>query len=107
WQLSASLRHQQGKPLSLPCAFILMLVCYRLAACIPTEIKHVHQSIYIPDDFINLIRQILPDSLDMDSFLTSCRTPLRRSIRVNTLKISVADFLAKVSDKDWTLTPAP
>ncbi|MDO6580611.1 16S rRNA (cytosine(1407)-C(5))-methyltransferase RsmF [Photobacterium sp. 2_MG-2023] len=67
----------------------------------------MHQSIYIPDDFINLIRQILPDSLDMDSFLASCRTPLRRSIRVNTLKISVADFLAKVSDKDWTLTPVP
>lgn len=43
----------------------------------------------------------------MDDFIAICKTPLRRSIRVNTLKISVADFLARVADKDWTLTPVP
>lgn len=67
----------------------------------------MHQSIYIPDDFIHHIRQILPDGLDMDSFLACCRTPLRRSIRVNTLKISVSDFLERIRDKDWQLTPIP
>lgn len=29
----------------------------------------------------------------LDDFLAACQRPLRRSIRVNTLKISVADFL--------------
>jgi 16S rRNA C967 or C1407 C5-methylase (RsmB/RsmF family) len=32
---------------------------------------------------------------------------LRRSIRVNTLKISVTDFLALVSPYNWQLTPVP
>ncbi|QUJ68842.1 16S rRNA (cytosine(1407)-C(5))-methyltransferase RsmF [Photobacterium sp. GJ3] len=67
----------------------------------------MHQSIYIPDDFIQHIQKILPDGLDMESFLTCCRTPLRRSIRVNTLKISVSDFLERIKDKDWQLTPVP
>ena len=54
-----------------------------------------------------MIREIMPEHLSMDEFIASCRTPLRRSIRVNTLKISVEDFLVRVSDKDWTLTPVP
>ncbi len=62
---------------------------------------------YIPDTFIEMIREIMPEHLSMDEFIASCRTPLRRSIRVNTLKISVEDFLVRVSDKDWTLTPVP
>jgi 16S rRNA (cytosine1407-C5)-methyltransferase len=34
-------------------------------------------------------------------------TPLRKSIRVNTLKISVEDFLAYGKEKGWVLTPVP
>ncbi|MGF1689775.1 16S rRNA (cytosine(1407)-C(5))-methyltransferase RsmF [Photobacterium kagoshimensis] len=67
----------------------------------------MHSKIYIPEDFIELIRQTMPENLNMDDFLACCKTPLRRSIRVNTLKISVEDFLARVADKDWTLTPVP
>ena len=67
----------------------------------------MHPSIKIPDDFIQLMREIMPKNLNVDDFINSCRTPLRRSIRVNTLKISVADFLARVADKDWTLSPIP
>ncbi|OAN17787.1 16S rRNA (cytosine(1407)-C(5))-methyltransferase RsmF [Photobacterium jeanii] len=67
----------------------------------------MHSKIYIPEDFIELIRSTMPANLDMDEFLACCKTPLRRSIRVNTLKISVDDFLARVADKDWTLTPVP
>ncbi|MDO6496711.1 16S rRNA (cytosine(1407)-C(5))-methyltransferase RsmF [Photobacterium sanguinicancri] len=67
----------------------------------------MHSKIYIPEDFIELIRQTMPENLNMDDFLACCKTPLRRSIRINTLKISVEDFLARVADKDWTLTPVP
>lgn len=37
----------------------------------------------------------------------ACQRPLRRSIRVNTLKISVADFLALTAPYNWSLTPVP
>ncbi len=42
-----------------------------------------------------------------DDFLAACQRPLRRSIRVNTLKISVADFLQLTASYGWTLTPIP
>ncbi|WP_064604102.1 16S rRNA (cytosine(1407)-C(5))-methyltransferase RsmF [Photobacterium sp. J15] len=67
----------------------------------------MHPNIYIPEAFIEQIRQIMPEHLSMDEFIACCKTPLRRSIRVNTLKISVEDFLTRVADKGWTLTPVP
>lgn len=67
----------------------------------------MHPNIHIPEAFIEQIRQIMPEHLNLDEFIACCKTPLRRSIRVNTLKISVEDFLARVADKDWTLTPVP
>ena len=42
-----------------------------------------------------------------DDFIAACQRPLRRSIRVNTLKITVADFLQLVAPYGWQLTPIP
>ncbi|MGF1684250.1 16S rRNA (cytosine(1407)-C(5))-methyltransferase RsmF [Photobacterium minamisatsumaniensis] len=67
----------------------------------------MHPNIHIPDAFIEQIRQIMPEHLSMDEFIAICKTPLRRSIRVNTLKISVDDFLVRVADKGWHLSPVP
>ncbi|MCQ1060440.1 16S rRNA (cytosine(1407)-C(5))-methyltransferase RsmF [Photobacterium sp. ZSDE20] len=67
----------------------------------------MHPNIHIPDAFIEQIRQIMPEHLSMDEFIAICKTPLRRSIRVNTLKISVESFLERAADKGWTLTPVP
>lgn len=67
----------------------------------------MHPNIHIPEAYIEQIRQIMPANLCMDEFIASCKTPLRRSIRVNTLKISVEDFLDRVADKGWTLVPVP
>lgn len=53
------------------------------------------------------MREALPAHLSMDDFIAACQRPLRRSIRVNTLKISVADFLTLVSPYRWQLTPVP
>ena len=53
------------------------------------------------------MREALPAHLSIDDFIAACQRPLRRSIRVNTLKISVADFLALVSPYRWQLTPVP
>lgn len=62
---------------------------------------------YFPDDFLQMMRTVLPAGLSMESFVEFCQRPLRRSIRVNTLKISVADFLALVVPYGWRLTQIP
>ena len=53
------------------------------------------------------MRKALPSHLSLDDFIAACQRPLRRSIRVNTLKISVEDFLALVAPYGWQLTPVP
>ncbi|MSE17253.1 16S rRNA (cytosine(1407)-C(5))-methyltransferase RsmF, partial [Pantoea agglomerans] len=60
-----------------------------------------------PADFLSLIRQSLPDEASLAQFIAYSQQPLRRSIRVNTLKISVADFLSQTAGYDWQLTPVP
>ena len=39
------------------------------------------------------MRAAMPAHLSFDDFIAACQRPLRRSIRVNTLKISVGAFL--------------
>jgi 16S rRNA (cytosine1407-C5)-methyltransferase len=41
------------------------------------------------------MRDAMPTHLSFDAFIAACQRPLRRSLRVNTLKISVADFLQR------------
>jgi 16S rRNA (cytosine1407-C5)-methyltransferase len=64
-------------------------------------------SVYLPDDFLAQMRAAMPATLSLDDFIAACHRPLRRSIRVNTLKISVADFLTLVAPYGWQLTPVP
>lgn len=60
-----------------------------------------------PADFLDLIRQSLPDDTSLQQFMDISLQPLRRSLRVNTLKISVSDFLAQTAHYGWQLTPVP
>lgn len=53
------------------------------------------------------MRASLPDEADLQRFLAISQQPLRKSVRVNTLKISVADFLACTAQYGWRLTPVP
>lgn len=62
---------------------------------------------FLPPAFLDATRAIMPDHLSMDDFIAICQQPLRRSLRVNTLKISIVDFLALVKDYDWRLEPIP
>lgn len=43
----------------------------------------------------------------MDDFVAACQRPLRKSIRVNTLKISVDSFVQRAQEKGWSLQPIP
>nr|WP_312625986.1 16S rRNA (cytosine(1407)-C(5))-methyltransferase RsmF [Scandinavium sp.] len=62
---------------------------------------------YLPDSFLEVMRAAMPSHLSFDDFIAACQRPLRRSIRVNTLKISVAEFLQLVAPYGWQLTPVP
>ncbi len=62
---------------------------------------------YIPDAFIADVKQYIPAHLCLDDFVAACRTPLRRSVRVNTLKMSVAEFVTQANKKGWAITPVP
>ncbi|WP_220485574.1 16S rRNA (cytosine(1407)-C(5))-methyltransferase RsmF [[Pantoea] beijingensis] len=53
------------------------------------------------------MREALPDTAAFDAFIAISQQPLRRSLRVNTLKISVDDFLKQVAPYHWALTPIP
>ncbi|MFV7521877.1 16S rRNA (cytosine(1407)-C(5))-methyltransferase RsmF [Enterobacter quasiroggenkampii] len=64
-------------------------------------------SVFLPEQFLAQMREALPSHLSLDDFIAACQRPLRRSIRVNTLKISVEDFLALVAPYSWQLTPVP
>lgn len=63
--------------------------------------------VQINQNFINTIAQDLPAHLSIDEFIAACARPLRRSIRVNTLKISSADFIARMQTKGWQFEPIP
>ncbi|UOB72375.1 16S rRNA (cytosine(1407)-C(5))-methyltransferase RsmF [Pseudoalteromonas sp. APM04] len=62
---------------------------------------------FIPEHFIDDVKTYLPNHLKLDDFINACRRPLRKSIRVNTLKITVEDFIKKAEQKNWQLTPIP
>lgn len=60
---------------------------------------------FIPPAFIDDVKRYLPAHLSLDDFLAACRSPLKRAVRVNTLKISLDDFKQYCAQKNWQLTP--
>lgn len=64
-------------------------------------------AVFFPDEFLAQMREAMPKNLSFEAFIDACQRPLRRSIRVNTLKITVDDFLALVAPYGWQLTPVP
>nr|WP_035481976.1 16S rRNA (cytosine(1407)-C(5))-methyltransferase RsmF [Gallaecimonas xiamenensis] len=67
----------------------------------------MHTKVYLPDAFLSAMDAIMPASLSRDDFVAACQRPLRRAIRVNTLKISVADFAEQMAQKGWQLETIP
>jgi 16S rRNA (cytosine1407-C5)-methyltransferase len=62
---------------------------------------------YIPQTFIEHIKQQSLADFELDAFVRSCQTPLRKSIRVNTSKLSIEDFMERATAYHWKLTPIP
>lgn len=69
--------------------------------------NNVQNNKLLPQAFIDKMASILPQQLDLQAFVNICHQPLRRAIRINTLKISVADFKIIATEHQWQLTPIP
>lgn len=61
----------------------------------------------INPDFIQFIQDDLPPQSSLEEFIAFCEKPLRRSIRINTLKISVKAFIQYMGSKGWQFEPIP
>lgn len=69
--------------------------------------KPMDNNTFIPSDFVDKMSTILPQNLVIKDLIDACRRPLRRAIRVNTIKISVEKFLIIATQKNWALTAIP
>lgn len=67
----------------------------------------MHSNVKLPNEFLELVESTMPSHLSMDDFISACQRPLRRSIRINTLKADVATFLEIAQQKGWSLSPIP
>lgn len=63
--------------------------------------------VILPEQLSHLMQQLLPNSVDYAEFIAYCAKPLRKSLRVNTLKITVPDFLQLTAEYGLQLTPIP
>ena len=69
--------------------------------------QRVNANTFIPEHFIDDVKTYLPAHLNLDDFINACRRPLRKSIRVNTLKMTIDEFVKRATQKNWQLTPIP
>lgn len=67
----------------------------------------MHSNTRLPQAFIDKMTGILPKQLNIEDFIDVCQRPLRRAVRVNTLKISVEKFQIRAQQQGWTLTAIP
>lgn len=61
----------------------------------------------LPEAFLQSIANDLPQHLTLEDLITSCHTPLRFSIRVNTLKLTCEAFIDLMTPFGWTFSPIP
>lgn len=60
------------------------------------------------DNFFDYIKENFNfDESEFEEFKSSIDKPLKKSIRINTNKISISDFKTLAKEKWWTLTPSP
>ena len=59
-------------------------------------------------DFLNYIQETFAfESQEMQDFEQALSRPLKKTIRVNTKKITLQDFQKRAQDNNWELTQTP
>ncbi len=61
----------------------------------------------LPNEFIEHLKSQGLAEKQVPAFIEACQTPLRKSVRVNTLKLSVGEFKQRALAWGWELTPIP
>ncbi|MGX5174941.1 NOL1/NOP2/sun family putative RNA methylase [Aliikangiella sp. IMCC44653] len=64
-------------------------------------------AVKIAPEFIQHARSSFLNESELCAFIKACQTPLRTSVRVNTLKMSIQDFSRFAESQAWQLTPIP
>ncbi len=64
-------------------------------------------SVTISPDYIEHIRQQLPNEDDLQAFLAACQRPLRKSIRFNQLNTNADDIVTIAEQNNWSLSSIP
>ncbi len=67
----------------------------------------LNAAVYLPDAFVDYMRTVIPPTYDFAEFLQSCQTPLRKSIRFNTLKSCEISRDSLSKQYGWQLSPVP
>ncbi|CAM3984991.1 16S rRNA (cytosine(1407)-C(5))-methyltransferase RsmF [Pseudoalteromonas byunsanensis] len=67
----------------------------------------MNTSTYIPESFLADVKSYIPEHLTIEDFVKACQSPLRRSVRVNTLKMSVEEFKQYCHTNDWLIDAVP
>ena len=62
---------------------------------------------FIPQAYLDKMTPLLGDAPSLKQFIDSCQTPLRKSLRVNTLTIDVERFVRRMQRQGWQLEPVP
>ncbi len=63
--------------------------------------------VQLPETFLRHIQGQASSQFCLDDFIDACGRPLKRSVRVNTLRSSVEDFKRIGNEKGWKLKPIP
>ncbi|MDP5253328.1 MULTISPECIES: 16S rRNA (cytosine(1407)-C(5))-methyltransferase RsmF [unclassified Vibrio] len=67
----------------------------------------MNPSIQFPPLFLDKMAALLPDANEFNRFLEVSQRPLRKSIRINTLKVTPSQFIERAKQKGWHLDPIP
>ncbi len=66
-----------------------------------------HRNQHVPEAYLAHAQQQFLNAEEVEDFVNACNTPLRQSIRINSLKINHQDFLLIAKKYGWKLTPIP
>ncbi|GAB3017037.1 16S rRNA (cytosine(1407)-C(5))-methyltransferase RsmF [Bowmanella dokdonensis] len=80
-------------------------IAYNACAFIQSGFPMQHP--VIPQAYLDKVTPLLGDEATLRTFIDYCQRPLRRSIRVNTLKITLPDFTERAQKQGWQLEAVP
>ena len=86
----------------------LNTILFTSSSLLYTPMSNSHRSqntAKISQAYLDTIKPYIPEWSSLEEYLSTCLKPLKKSITINTDRVSVEDFLEMTSAMGWTLTP--